>query len=133
MFRSSAGRHLSRLGVCDDDRMMAKTTITTDDLDGTSSAETVTFGYAGKAYSIDLSKKNRAALEKALRPYIAAATKVGRRSQGGTRRSARSASNSRRSGPSLADVRSWAHEQGMPVAERGRVAQEIIDAYEAAH
>ncbi len=108
---------------------MAKTTIVTDDLDGTSAAETVSFSYEGVAYSIDLSKKNRAALEKALKPYLAAATKV-RRS---TRRSSSRSTSRRRPGPALSDVRNWAAEQGMEVSARGRIAQDVLNAYTAAH
>ncbi len=112
--------------------MMAKTTIVTDDLDGTSAAETVTFAYDGVSYSIDLSKKNRTALEKALKPYLTAATRVGRRTSRRTGSSSRQ-SGRRRPGPALSDVRAWAAEQGMAVSERGRIAHDVLDAYNAAH
>lgn len=104
---------------------MAKTTITTDDFDGSSNAQPVTFAFDGTTYSIDLSRKNRTAFEKALKPYIAAATKVGRST---TRKPA-----SRRRGPDLSLVRAWAVEQGIAVSERGRIAQDVVDAYTAAH
>ena len=57
---------------------MAKTTVTsvTDDIDGSANAETLSFGYSGATYEIDLSKKNAAALDKLLKPYIDAARKV---------------------------------------------------------
>jgi hypothetical protein len=35
--------------------------------------------------------------------------------------------------PSLADVRAWAREQGIEVSTRGRLSEEVIDAYKAAH
>ncbi len=38
-----------------------------------------------------------------------------------------------RSSSYLDDVRQWAREQGIPVAERGRVARETLDAYYMAH
>ena len=47
--------------------------IITDDLDGSGNAETVSFGFGGVTYEIDLGKKNRARLEKALAPFIEAA------------------------------------------------------------
>ena len=59
---------------------MAQRTVTilSDDLDGKEGRDiaTVTFGFDGSTYAIDLSKKNRAGLEKALSPYIDAARKV---------------------------------------------------------
>lgn len=53
---------------------MAQATITylADDLDGSEADETVRFSLDGKPYEIDLSKKNAAALRKALKPFIAA-------------------------------------------------------------
>ena len=44
-----------------------------DDIDGTAAAETVKLSLDGKAYEIDLSAKNRKALDKALKPFLAAA------------------------------------------------------------
>ena len=44
-----------------------------DDIDGSKAERTVVFSWDGKGYAIDLSKKNIAALEKALKPYVAAA------------------------------------------------------------
>src|ERR1700709_209182 len=56
---------------------MAKTTITSvsDDIDGTPDAKTVTFGFQGAAYSIDLAQKNLDKLTKALAPFIDNATR----------------------------------------------------------
>src|SRR3954470_9055602 len=60
--------------------MAKKTTVTvTDDLDGSANAKEVTFRLNGESWTMDLSTKNRGALEKALKPYIAKATKQGRR------------------------------------------------------
>jgi nucleoid-associated protein Lsr2 len=56
-----------------------------DDLEGGDAAETVTFGLDGVSYEIDLSRKNAAALRKALERYITAA----RRRGGATRRNRR--------------------------------------------
>ena len=110
---------------------MAKKTITTteftDDLDGGAAAGTVTFSFDGSSYEIDLSKKNRSALEKALKPYIDHARKA--RSTRGRRAPASPAS--RRS--DVAAVRAWAKDNGLEVSERGRISQEVTDAYSAAH
>src|SRR5260221_13325264 len=53
--------------------------IITDDLDGSENAETVSFGFDGVTYEVDLGKKNRARLEKALAPFIEAGRPAPRR------------------------------------------------------
>ena len=59
-------------------RTMAKTVITqvTDDLDGSTGAETISFGYRGMTYEIDLGRKNANAFDKMMKPYLDAARKV---------------------------------------------------------
>jgi nucleoid-associated protein Lsr2 len=103
----------------------------TDDIDGSADAQPVKFSYAGTDYTLDLGKKNRAALEKALKPYIQAGTKVSKRAtgsktRGNTRR--RSGSN----GTDLAAVRAWAAENGYQVSNRGRIPGAVLEAYQAA-
>jgi len=97
----------------------------TDDLDGSENAETVSFGFEGKTYEVDLAKKNRAKLEKALGAFIEAGRKTS------APRRSRAAANS--SGPDRAVVRAWAKSQGIQVSERGRISAETIAKYEAAH
>jgi hypothetical protein len=65
---------------------MARITITqiTDDIDGSRRAEEVAFSFMGTDYTIDLSKKNRAAFEKAVKPFIEAGTEVSRRARPGS-------------------------------------------------
>ncbi|HEX8304806.1 MAG TPA: Lsr2 family protein [Jatrophihabitans sp.] len=111
---------------------MAKTVVTTDDIDGSPNAETVTFSFDGRSFEIDLSKKSRAALEKALKPYIDAGRSVGgrttRSSGGGGGRG-----RSRRSGSvDLAAVRAWAAENGIAVSDRGRISGSVLEQYQAA-
>lgn len=101
-----------------------------DDLDGSSADETVEFVADNVAYEIDLSQDHAAALRDALTPYITAA----RRAPSGAARPrrARSASTSttteRRQHNNA--IRSWARQNGYPIAERGRIPAEIIEAYE---
>jgi len=108
---------------------MAKTisVVTTDDLDGSQNAETVTFGMDGVTYEIDLSEKNRAKFERAFAPYI----EHGRRVTTRRRRSGVASS----AGPRVdrAAVRVWAKEQGLNVSERGRISAEVMERYAAAH
>lgn len=113
---------------------MAKKTETivtlTDDLDGTKADRTVSFSFDGSAYELELSKKNATAFEKVLQPYIQAGRKV--RAQGSRARAA-AVTTRPTSRTDLAEVRSWAKQNGYGVFDRGRVAQSIQDAYDAAH
>lgn len=108
---------------------MAKTTevivTLTDDIDGSKADRTVAFTWAGTAYEIDLSKKNANALEKALAPYVQAARKVRGQSTTRSRRTATRASGR----TDLSAIREWASANGYEVASRGRISQEIQDAY----
>src|SRR5215218_83212 len=107
---------------------MAKTVVTTDDIDGSPNAETVTFSFDGRSFEIDLSKKGRAALEKALKPYIDAGRSVGGRA---TRSSGNGRSRGRRSGTAdLAAVRAWAAENGIAVSDRGRISASVLEQYQ---
>jgi len=67
---------------------MAKTLIVklTDDIDGSDAAETVKFALDGKNYEIDLSKKNAAALRKAMSAYTGKAGATGRATAAGSPR-----------------------------------------------
>ena len=115
--------------------IMAKTVITqiTDDLDGSNGAETISFGYRGTTYEIDLGRKNANAFDKMMKPYLDAARKVaaersGRRASSNGRRGSRS-----RPANELASIREWARTQGYSVSDRGRISANIMDAYNAAH
>lgn len=110
---------------------MARTYVLTDDIDGTSGAETVEFTYGSVSYAIDLSRKNRGALEKALKPYVGAARKVSSRSRPKPPTRGRRSHATPKS--DLAAIRNWAGEQGIAVADRGRIAKDVVDAYRAAH
>lgn len=96
---------------------MARKIITqvTDDIDGTEGAETVTFSVEGVSYEIDLSEKNREKFLKTVAPYIEAGTKIGGKAKGKK--------------TDLSAVREWAAENGYEVSPRGRVPQNVLDAY----
>jgi len=102
--------------------------IITDDLDGSENAETVSFGFGGVTYEVDLGSKNRAKLEKALAPFIDA----GRRVPGSSGRR-RSSGRAGGSSPDHTAVRSWAKAAGLKVSERGRISADVMRQYEAAH
>ncbi len=109
-----------------------------DDIDGTvleaESGETVLFSLDGVAYEIDLSDDNAARLRAALAPYIDAGRSVSARAATGSSPSAGGARTQKRAGQrDYAPIRAWAAENGYTVSERGRVAAEVLDAYDAAH
>jgi Lsr2 len=101
--------------------------VVSDDLDGSEGAETVSFGFDGVGYEIDLGEKNRAKFEKAFAPYVQHGRRVTQQ------RSRRSGAASTRSRADLSAVRGWAKEQGMHVSERGRISSEVMEKYAAAH
>jgi hypothetical protein len=98
-----------------------------DDIDGGSADETVSFSLDGVSYEIDLSRKNANKMRDALALYVGSARKVGgRRRKGAGRSSAAKAGSS-------AEVREWARNNGWDIPERGRIAAEVREAYDAAH
>jgi hypothetical protein len=104
--------------------------ILVDDLDGGEAEESVSFSLDGVSYEIDLSAANAEALRDAIAPWMGHARKISGR--GG--RSGRTASRGRSAAKAdLGDVRAWARENGYPVSDRGRVAAEVMAAYEGAH
>ena len=112
---------------------MATETVTrlVDDLDGGKAERTVAFSWNGKDYSIDLSKRNIAAFEKALEPYISAARPGhARPARGRGTRRVGSRSPSKAMDPSA--VRIWARANGYDVSDRGRIGASVLSAYEAA-
>jgi len=113
--------------------MVQKTVVTIlDDIDGTKAEGTVRFSFDGKTYEVDLSKKNQAAMRKALKPYLDAAREVRiSRSRPGGRRAASGNSRTHRA-TDLATIRAWARDNGYEVSDRGRIAASVVDAYNAA-
>jgi hypothetical protein len=101
----------------------------TDDLDGTvipaGKGETLLFALDGKAYEIDLSTKNAAALRKVLRPYVEAGRRL--RNSRGVRVKRTEVGSSNRT------IKEWARANGFEVADRGRIPSRIREAFEAAN
>ena len=111
---------------------MATETITrlVDDLDGSDAQRTVTFAWDGRTYEVDLSKKNAAAFEKSLKPYLAAARSTRATTARSSSRGKSAVSGARRR--DLQAIRDWARAHGHEVSDRGRISASIIEAYEAA-
>jgi hypothetical protein len=123
---------------------MAQKTIVTlvDDLTGEEAEDisTVEFALDGVTYEIDLDDKNSASLRDALADYVAAARRTGgRRATGTTRRRSGGAGTGtpRATSPGGYDretskqIREWAKTQGFEVSDRGRVPNNVVEAWEA--
>lgn len=108
--------------------MAKKTTVElVDDLDGKSPAdESVEFGIDGVNYEIDLSKKNASELRSVLEPYAV----VGRRS-GGRKHKAKSNGQAAMSREQSTAIRDWANANGYTVSKRGRIASDVVEAFQA--
>lgn len=107
---------------------MARKVITqlVDDLDGTelddASGESVNFALDGQAYEIDLGAANARELRDVLRRYIDAGRRIGRATGRTGKRS--------QSGSTAAEIREWARTNGHDVPDRGRIPQDVRDAFE---
>jgi hypothetical protein len=102
---------------------------TLDDIDGTPAARTIPFALDGVTYEIDLSEENAAALRDELARYIGAARRTGgRKVRVATGQPATTASDRERN----QQIRAWANANGYDVSERGRLASEVIAAFEQA-
>jgi hypothetical protein len=105
---------------------MRQTQVTlVDDLDGGRADETVSFRVDGKAYEIDLSTANVIRLRDTLAPYIA----VARRASSNRRQAARSNGTQTDRARNQA-IREWARGQGLKIADRGRIPDEIQVRYD---
>src|SRR6478735_6537994 len=95
------------------------TTQTVDDLDGGVADETVTFGYDGVTYEVDLSKANAIRLRSSLQPYVAAARRTGGRplrTHNVQPRHKKGPSRTRRDPEQTKTIRSWANANGYDVS-----------------
>jgi hypothetical protein len=95
---------------------------------------TVEFSVDGTSYTIDLTDKEAAGFDKALAMYVEHATKTSGGSPAGRKRSSSAVrSGSGRSKDELSNIRAWAQANGHKVSERGRIKQDVLDAYHAAN
>lgn len=99
-----------------------------DDLDGSPATDTIEFALDGVGYAIDLSDEHVDEFRSTLDPYVSAARRADRDAK--PVRSSTSAS-SRGKRTDLAAVREWANANGHDVSTRGRVAQTVLNAYDA--
>ncbi|WET83146.1 Lsr2 family protein [Amycolatopsis sp. QT-25] len=106
-----------------------------DDLDGGEATQTVPFGLDGVQYEIDLSDENAQALRDELERFVTAGTRTGGRklrvaagqSTAGHSRATTSTDRER-----TQQVRAWASANGYAIADRGRIPNEIYEAFDNA-
>jgi len=107
-----------------------------DDWDGVSEAhKTVRFSYEGKHYEMDLSVDNHNMVHGKFGEFIGKAREVktaSRGRRGATHKVTRTATTAANK-EYLNAVREWARLNGYTVADRGRVPNHVIEAYDAKH
>jgi hypothetical protein len=106
-------------------------TVLTDDLDGGDADRTLEFGLDGVNYTIDLSEKNAGKFRKALDPYLAVASRVGRTATNGRIASRATAVPSRANRDQNQAIREWATKNGYKVSDRGRIPASVVEAFHA--
>lgn len=115
---------------------MARRTLLLDDMDGSEQGVETYYFYNptdGKFYEIDLSEKNGKTLTNTISKYAAKGREVSRLVF-----NANAVIHDKTSGKSSSDsdaavVREWAKNEGMQVPERGRIPEEIREAYNKVH
>lgn len=107
--------------------------VVSDDLDGTESddIETVRFVVNDKAYSIDLSGKNRTKMDKDFEKWISVAREE--RSEPRRRRRGSGLPRTTVSREHSQAMRDWLKANGHAVSTRGRIPQDLQDIFNAAH
>lgn len=101
-----------------------------DDIDGSAAERTVSFGFDGVGYEIDLSTANIVEFGGAIDEFVEHARKV-------TPTMRRTAPSKTGTGPAVVDpiqskaIRKWATENGYTVAPRGRISADVIADYHA--
>jgi hypothetical protein len=90
--------------------------------------EPTQFSVGGTGYEVDLCVTHRSEFDKALAPFIEAASPISR-----TGTAVRKALKGKKGGFTTKDVRKWLSEQGREVAPSGRLPNELIEEYKTAH
>ncbi|UVK63423.1 Lsr2-like DNA bridging protein [Mycobacterium phage Aegeus] len=109
--------------------MARKTTVTLiDDIDENRAAdETVEFGIDGITYEIDLANVNAEKLRKQIEEWAQHARRVSGRYRRGSGTGRRGAGKMDRE--QSAAIRAWAAKNGHKVSTRGRIPEEVVNAY----
>lgn len=91
-----------------------------------SEGQPIKFGWLGVDYEIDLSQAEADEFAEVMDKYLKVARRIGGRRQTGARQSTGGRND-------LNKIREWARANGHKVSDRGRIAQKVIDAYDASN
>lgn len=94
--------------------------------------ETVTFAVDGTTYAFELCAEHLQEFRDTVGRYVGAARRADQPRRGRRRAAEPAAGSARRGATDLAEVRAWARSNGYTVSDRGRIAAEVQEAYEAA-
>lgn len=116
---------------------MGRATILIDDFDGKTlngNVKPIHVTVGDESWDVYLSSKNANALRKAVEPFVKSADKASATSRTRTSKSrVRRASTAAGPKHNLEEIREWARANDLEVKNRGRIAQSVIEQYEAAH
>lgn len=105
---------------------MATRTVLVDDMDGGDADVTIAFVVNGDSFSLDLSHANAQKFWDAMRPFIAAAEH--------SKNARETVLLTELAGvEQRAAIRDWARKQGIDIADRGRIPQDIVEEFNRAH
>lgn len=96
--------------------------------------ESIRFSIDGQNRIIDLSTKNADKMRKAIQPFLAASRPF-ESSQGkayGSSHRSKASVSSIGSAQERQQIREWAKGRGMRVSDRGRISEDIVEAWQAA-
>jgi hypothetical protein len=115
-------------------RQMAQKVILVDDLDNSEGSDVIRreFPLLDRTFAIDLSDGNQQRLGDAL-AFIEKILERSREVKQATRSRKAVDTAPRLRGYTNTDVREWAREQGLEVSPRGKIMDEIVDGFIAAH
>ncbi|GAB3150664.1 histone-like nucleoid-structuring protein Lsr2 [Microbispora hainanensis] len=113
---------------------MAQKVILVDDLDHSEGDDVARreFPLLNRTFAIDLSDANQQRLSEAL-AFIEEVLENAREVKQASRSKKAADTSPRLRGYTLTDVREWAREQGLDVPARGKMADEVIEQFIAAH
>ncbi|MBX6386179.1 MAG: Lsr2 family protein [Microbispora sp.] len=113
---------------------MAQKVILVDDLDHSEGDDVARreFPLLNRTFAIDLSDANHRRLTEAL-AFIEQVLESAREVKQASRSKKAADTSPRLRGYTLTDVREWAREQGLEVPQRGKMADEVIERFIAAH
>jgi hypothetical protein len=125
---------ITRGGSWDDDAMAQKHLVElTDDLDGSSATETITFSLDGATYEIDLNDDNATRFRKSLDTFVDNARKInGPRRPAAKRTTTKTTAKASSASTDANEARSWLREHGHEVSDRGRIKNDLIALFQEA-